>query len=106
MQLRTLSLVTVLIPGLVTGASAQAEDVVAPDQIVTALRASQCVDEVVTLTAGPSPVPRLDVALVMDVTGSMSEEIAEVRRQASEIVRSVRGLPDTHFAVAILADYP
>jgi hypothetical protein len=61
----------------------------------------------VTLTTGAAAIPRLDVALVMDVTSSMNDEIAAVQQRATEIVAQVKKLvPETRFAVATLADYP
>lgn len=88
-------------------AQPQHEDTITPPQITATLSSGECVDQTVTLTTGPSPVPKLDVALVFDVTGSMGDEIDEVRRRAQDTVHSVRELvPDTSFAVASLADYP
>jgi len=87
--------------------AAQADDRVTPGRIDAVLQPGQCTDRTVTLSTGAAPVPRLDVALVMDVTSSMNEEIAAVQQRATEIVAQVKKLvPETRFAVATLADYP
>jgi len=86
---------------------AHAQATVTPDRIEVTLEPGDCTDETVTVTMGEAPIPRLDVALVIDVTSSMWGVISEVTRSASRIVADVRALVlDSAFALATLADYP
>jgi hypothetical protein len=88
-------------------ATAQTEDHFSPERIDAMLKSGECTDRTVTLSTGAATVPRLDVALVMNVTGSMNDEIIAVQQRATEIVARVKELvPETRFAVATLADYP
>jgi hypothetical protein len=80
---------------------------VSPDRIEETLIIGQCADEKVIVNIGAAPIPKLDVALVIDVTGSMREVIDQVTSSASEIVADIRALvPDAAFALGTLADYP
>lgn len=84
-----------------------AEDVITPDHIAGTLAAGECLSENVSLKRGPGPVPQLDLVFVFDVTGSMSDEIDQMKARATEIVQRVQAIvPDTVFAVATLSDYP
>lgn len=84
-----------------------ADDVITPDHIEGTLAAGQCLDTTITLKRGPGPIPQLDLVLVFDVTGSMADEINEMKTRATEMVRRVQTIvPDTVFAVATLSDYP
>lgn len=107
MRERLLVLVALVLLVLNSGAAAQTEDRFSPERIDAILKSGECTDRTVTLSTGAAPIPSLDVALVMDVTGSMSDEIAAVQQRATEIVGRVKALvPETRFAVATLADYP
>lgn len=84
-----------------------AQATVTPDRIEVVLKPGACTDRTVAITLSESPIPQLDVALVIDVTGSMSDVIGEVTRSAGKIVANTRSLvPDAAFALATLADYP
>jgi len=101
-----LGLLLSLLGGSLAGV-AQAQATVTPNRIEITLGPGACADETVTVTLGETPIPQLDVALVIDVTGSMSDVIGEVTHSAGQIVADVRALvPDAAFALATLADYP
>lgn len=86
---------------------ASAQATITPNRIEVTLESGACADKVVKVTLSESPIPQLDVVLVIDVTGSMSDIISEVTRSAGEIVANTRSLvPDAAFALATLADYP
>jgi hypothetical protein len=56
---------------------------------------------------GATPVPRIDVVFVIDITGSMSEEIDVVQSEAETIMNDIRELvPDSYFGLATFSDYP
>ncbi|HEB87586.1 MAG TPA: VWA domain-containing protein [Gammaproteobacteria bacterium] len=60
----------------------------------------------VSLRNAPPSLEPLDVLLVFDATGSMSNVISEVREGAQEIVGSVRGLyKHSAFGLALFTDY-
>jgi len=87
--------------------TALAQATVTPDHIEVTLEPGACAHETVTVAMGEAPIPNLDVVLVIDVTGSMSDVIDEVTRSAGQIVNDIRALvPDTAFALVTLADYP
>ena len=106
------AILTVLVCGKLT-LPVEAQDLgatdpwrVAPSVISTELGLGECHDDAIVLTAPAVPVPSLDLALVMDVTGSMEDEIEQVRAEATALVERVQLLvPDTRFAVVSLADY-
>lgn len=79
---------------------------VLPSAITATLAATECHQEAVTLKAAAAPVPSLDVALIMDITSSMAEELDEVRSEATNLVQRIQRLvPGARFAVASFADY-
>lgn len=85
---------------------AEADTPITPDRIEATLKPEQCVEQTVSVTAGAAPVPKLDVALVIDVTSSMEDEIDEVTANARQMVADIRTLvPDTAFALATMSDY-
>jgi hypothetical protein len=86
---------------------AYADATVTPDRIEETLQPGQCVDKTIDVGIGAAPIPKLDVALVIDVTGSMNDEIDEVTQSVEDIADDIRTLvPDTEFALATLSDYP
>lgn len=96
-----LLLLAIMVPTVVAG------DVITPDHITGTLAAGECLSESISLKRGPGPVPQLDLLFVFDVTGSMSDEIDQMKARATEIVQRVQAIvPDTVFAVATLSDYP
>jgi hypothetical protein len=53
------------------------------------------------------PIRSLDMLLLMDVTGSMSDEFESVRSNIGAIVNALQGrVPDMRFGMAVYADYP
>lgn len=84
----------------------QAQSTITPGEIEVTLQPGQCVEQLVTIEIGEAPIPKLDVVLVIDVTGSMAGVIGEVTRSAETIANDVRAVvPDTQFALVTLADY-
>ncbi len=85
--------------------------IVTPDQITGQTCADGCVEEIVRIEIpnvdSPLVVSQLDVVFLMDVTGSMGDELDVVKSEAAVIMQNLRDLvADTHFAVATFADYP
>lgn len=79
---------------------------VRPTAIQARLAPAECHSERVSLQAAATPVPSLDVALIMDITSSMAEELDEVRNEATNLVQRIQRLvPGARFAVASFADY-
>lgn len=102
----TLELVIFLLFSSLMG-TAQAQATINPERIEVSLEPGACAEETVTITMGETPFPSLDVALVIDVTGSMSYVIDEVTRSSGRIAADIRALvPDSTFALVTLADYP
>lgn len=71
---------------------------------------AECVEEALRITIpeaeGPT-VSQLDVAFVMDVSGSMGAELDTVKDQSNAIMQGVRDvIPDSAFAAASFVDYP
>lgn len=67
-------------------------------------QASTCTLEV---AAPATPIPKLNVLLLFDVSSSLREEIEEVKKNASYILETVRGkVDDAAFGVASFSDYP
>lgn len=84
----------------------QAQSSVTPDKIEVTLQPGACTTETVTVTTDAAPISKLDLALVIDVTSSMSGVINEVTNSASTITANTRALvPDTVFALGTLSDY-
>lgn len=80
---------------------------VTPKRIVATLNAGATHRAQVSVFTGDSPFNKGDVMFVFDRTGSMSEEISEVKRSAIRIMDEVRNqLPNTWFGVASFMDYP
>lgn len=83
-----------------------ADPVITPGKIEVTLDPGECTSELISVATGAAPIPKLDVVLMIDVTGSMSGVIGEVTRSAESIVRDVETLvPDATFALVTLADY-
>src|SRR5205809_34624 len=75
---------------------------VTPDQISATLHAGECTTSAITVTTAPAPISysALDVALLIDVTSSMRDQIDQVRTSASDIVASIRAqIPDARLAL-------
>jgi len=60
-----------------------------------------------TVTTGTTPVPSADIVFTIDRTGSMWDEIDEVKESAADIMTAIRAVvPDSQFGVASFMDYP
>lgn len=80
---------------------------VSPSHIEVTLRPGECIQENLTVEIGDAPLPKLDVLLVVDVTGSMDEIIDNVTESMAEITTNIKALvPDVAFGLATFADYP
>jgi Mg-chelatase subunit ChlD len=84
---------------------------VTPDHIVGQTCEEGCVEEIVRVEIpsmdSPLVVNQLDVVFLMDVSGSMGDELDVVKAEANVIMQNLRNLvADTNFAVATFADYP
>lgn len=104
-RLFNLILLGLLLWPLLWPANALAQNPSQPLQVT--LAPGQCHTETLSVTTPPTPAPQLDVALVIDVTNSMADEIESVTRHADQIVADVRELvPSARFALGSLSDYP
>lgn len=78
-----------------------------PSSIDVTLGAGECLDQPVTLAIGDAPAPQLDVALIIDATGSVKPQLDDVRANIESMIANIRLMaPDAHFAVATFSDYP
>ena len=56
---------------------------------------------------GSTPIPSIDVFFAIDLTGSMSDEIAVVKDKAISIMNGIRAkVPDSWFGLMSFMDYP
>lgn len=60
----------------------------------------------ISMTTSETPIPKVDVLLLFDVTSSMGDEIDEVKKNASYIMETVKEKVDAAFGVGSFADYP
>lgn len=80
---------------------------VTPDRISVTLNPGESYNTQVHVFTGGSPISKGDVMFLFDRTGSMSDEIDQVKTSALQIMNDVRGqLPDTWFGVGSFMDYP
>lgn len=85
--------------------------VVTPDTISGETCEDGCVEQIVRVQVpavdSPLVVNQLDVVFLMDVSGSMGDELDVVKRESNAIMEGLRDLvADTNFAIATFADYP
>ncbi len=91
---------------LVAPCCVTADPVITPGKIEVTLDPGACTSEPISVATGAAPIPKLDVVLMIDVTGSMGGLIEEVTRSAESIVGDIQTLtPDATFALVTLADY-
>lgn len=87
--------------------NADAQHTLSPAALEATLRARECTQQQVTLSIGAAPSPQLDVALIIDATGSLKPALDDVRANAESMIANIRrSVADTHFAVATFSDYP
>ena len=78
-----------------------------PPSIVATLVPEECFAQPVTLQIGGAPSLPLDVAFVIDATGSVKPFLEDVHSNFERMVEEIRKLaPDAKFAVATFSDYP
>ena len=83
------------------------EATITPREIRLELTPGQLATRTITVTTAETPIPKVDVLLLFDVTGSMSDEIRAAKENASYIMDAVRAkVPDAAFGVASFVDYP
>jgi len=83
-------------------------DVVVNQHLITAtLNAGQTHNAQIQVSIGDAPVGRGDVMFVIDRTGSMGDEINQVKTSAVQIMNNIRSrLPFAWFGVGSFMDYP
>ena len=70
------------------------------------LSGKQSEPELTAITECPTN-PQIDIVFAIDLTGSMTDEIAVVKSRAVEIINTIRSkIPDTHFGLVSFMDYP
>ena len=78
-----------------------------PSEVHATLRPGESLieDKILHMPAYPVP-PKADILFVIDLTGSMTQEIANVKLSAIDIMTAIRALVgDTHFGVISHMDY-
>jgi len=83
-------------------------DVVVNQHLITAtLNAGQTHNAQIQVSIGDAPVGKGDVMFVIDRTGSMGDEINQVKTSAVQIMNNIRSrLPFAWFGVGSFMDYP
>ncbi|RME47945.1 MAG: VWA domain-containing protein, partial [Caldilineae bacterium] len=80
---------------------------VSPERIKVTAKAGNCHTESVTITTAAAAIPKLDIAILIDVTGSMDDIIREVTTNARQITTDLHAIaPDVQFALGTFSDYP
>lgn len=100
--------------GLILAAPAIAQDpapiTIEPGTLNAQLCNQQCITQTINVTLPPinhPPILNLDLLLVMDITGSMGDELESVKSSAGDIVTILRNrVPDMRFGFGVYADYP
>lgn len=84
------------------------DELIHPSSVSYELQAGDCVTLTKTVCLPPAP-PRVDVLLVVDTTGSMTREMANLRRGVVAYINGVRQalpLSDIRFGLVSFRDYP
>lgn len=83
-------------------------NIVMPVERITAtLQAGQTHNAQIQVSIDDAPIGKGDIMFVIDRTGSMGDEINQVRTSAIQIMNSIRSqLPSSWFAVGSFMDYP
>jgi hypothetical protein len=102
-------LVNTTIPVMATSSfvpSAQLTTVDPPSLALT-LERGESVTETITVTTAPTPIPKVDVLFLFDVTGSMADVIEAAKVHGVFIMNTLKAkVSDAAFGVASFADYP
>ncbi|HIK56649.1 MAG TPA: hypothetical protein IGS37_15990 [Synechococcales cyanobacterium M55_K2018_004] len=81
--------------------------VVPVDRITATLQAGHTYKAQIQVSVDETPINKGDIMFVIDRTGSMGDEINQVRTSAIQIMNSIRSqLPSSWFAVGSFMDYP
>lgn len=93
----------------ISPAAAQDSATFQPPTVTGVLCEAQCLDQPITITLPPIAAPQpqsLDLAFVMDITGSMSDELSSMVGSSREIVQVLQArVPDLRVAFATYQDY-
>ncbi|MBP7998131.1 MAG: DUF11 domain-containing protein [Chloroflexi bacterium] len=82
------------------------EGVITPSSLSLELEQGSCTVETINVTTPSVTAPKLDVAFLFDITGSMEGLIDSATSGANTIMTNVRTLvPDSNFAVGTFGDY-
>lgn len=77
------------------------------DRITATLRVEQTHKAQIQVSIDDTPIGKGDVMFVIDRTGSMGDEINQVKNSAIQIMNNIRSqLPSSWFAVGSFMDYP
>lgn len=88
-------------PGLSAGT------IITPSAINLAFLPGAGISQMLHLTTGKTPIPKLDVLFVFDVTGSMGAVLDSAKERGTYIMNSIHDrVGDTAFGVASFCDYP
>jgi len=78
-----------------------------PHKITVELASGQSTTQRITVITAETPIPKVDVLLLLDVTGSMSDELEAVKENAAYILDTIGAkVEDVAFGVASFVDYP
>ncbi len=80
---------------------------VEPASISLSLEREKSATQTITVTTAATPIPKLDVMFVFDVTSSMRQVLNEAKTQGVYIMNTIRAqVADAAFGVASFSDYP
>lgn len=81
--------------------------VVSPEVFEVTLEPGESAFEIKNITTDPTPIGRLDVMFLFDLTGSMSDDIAEIKSSANSMIANISSsVSDVAFGVGSFMDYP
>ncbi|MCA9496531.1 MAG: right-handed parallel beta-helix repeat-containing protein [Nanoarchaeota archaeon] len=80
---------------------------VSPSVFVTTLMPGESIVEVKNVTTDPTPIGRLDVMFLFDLTGSMGDDISQIKASANSMIANISSsVSDVAFGVGSFMDYP
>lgn len=106
-SLVVLSLLLSIVPTAQAAPAVQGGATVSPPSIAVDLAPGQSVKTTVTVQTAATPIPKVDVLFLFDVTNSMKDVLNQAKARGSSIMNSLRAkVPDAAFGAASFCDYP
>lgn len=79
---------------------------VTPENLQVELGAGEGFLEEKSLTTDQTPIGKLDVMFLFDLTGSMNDDLADAKASANDLITDINGVvPDSAFGVGSFMDY-